>query len=288
MKCNNCGNELKANKKKCSSCGVLVEESSKIQITYEDEETEYVDPPVITEAHTFIDEESFAKKVNKANQEQSIKEKEEMWDEPSHKGPAVGVFIVLILIALGLVGYFVVYPNIISKKQETTIKDFTSKEWSSGEFKIDEDFYQLNSTYTSFYKKNWNFVDEQTLEMSLDPKEETEEYEITNTLNNKKLQIRIRNTKDKEMIIKESEVWSVKLNTKLEENEVDFVLPGDIKNGSKAEEIKKAYGILTEENVIRDDEEKSTTYHYSNDEKKNLDLIVYDDDGLKSFHYYVS
>ena len=36
----------------------------KIKITYRDENEEYVDPPVIMEAHTFIDEESFAKKLN--------------------------------------------------------------------------------------------------------------------------------------------------------------------------------------------------------------------------------
>lgn len=282
MICNNCGHELDDKDTKCSACGLSVEEAKKIKITYEDEETELVDPPVITEAHTFIDEESFAKKLDKMNQSKS----KDQSQEKQPKSPIVGIMVLIIIIVLGLVGYYVVYPNI--NKQEVTKendnKTFSSDKWTSGECTIDGVLYQLEEPYLELYKNHWNFADSETLEMSLDSHEITDDYSLTNTFTKSILKVRLKNPNKKETTMKESIIWSIQLD--LQENEVDFELPGNIHKGSTEEEIHTKYGELSEENVIRDDENKTTTYHYSQDNKIDLDLTIYDDGGLKAFHYY--
>lgn len=286
MICSNCGQELKEKDKKCSSCGLSVEESKKIKITYEDEKTELVDPPVITEAHTFIDEESFAQKLNKMNQAKSNKYEEE--EKGKRKSPVLGILIFIILIAIGLVGYYVIYPNIINKGDttETVKKSFTSNQWTSGEFTIDGVYYKLEGPYVDLYKNHWNFIDSETLDLSLDSDEVTEDYSVTNTFTKSVIKICLKNPNKKETIIKESIIWSVQIDP--QENEIEFELPGKIHIGSTEDEIKKTYGELTEENVIRDDENKTTTYHYSKEDTINLDLTIYDETGLQAFHYYKS
>ena len=63
MTCKKCGKELKNGTTVCSKCGTKVEASTeKIQISYEDEDV-FVEPPIITESHAFIDEGDFLKKV---------------------------------------------------------------------------------------------------------------------------------------------------------------------------------------------------------------------------------
>ena len=63
MVCKKCGKELKNGASVCSKCGTKVaEKQEKIEVAYDDEVV-FVEPPIITESHTFIDEEDFAKKV---------------------------------------------------------------------------------------------------------------------------------------------------------------------------------------------------------------------------------
>ena len=287
MVCKNCGQELDDKATVCSQCGSLIDEDLKIQITYEDEQVDYVDPPVITEAHTFIDEESFAKKLNSAKNNKK-QDEEEFWDDSSSSKPFIWVLVTLLFVVVGLVGYFVVYPNVVEKQKKNTQEvGFTSEDWKSGEFIIDGDFYRLKKDFSIFYNNHWNFVDEDTVDFSLDPKEETEELAITNSFNKESIRIRLRNPNNKETKVKNSIVWSVQLDNSDDEHTLNFELPGKIQNGSKELEILSLYGSLTEDNIIRDDESHSTTYHYSQD-KKNLDLVVDDDKGLIAFHYYFS
>ena len=288
MICKKCGHEMDEHSVSCSECGQLLDEDLKIQITYEDEQVEYVEPPVITEAHTFIDEESFAKKVNSAKNNKH-RDDDENWDDTPNSKPFIFGLVTIILVVVGLVGSYVVYPNVVQKRSITPdVSHFTSNEWQDGEFMIDGDFYQLLGNYSMFYNNHWNFIDEDTINLSLDPNEETDELAIVYSFQNESIYICLRNPNKKETIIKNSIVWSVQLDNSDEEHMLAFELPGNIKNGSTESEVLSLYGNLTEDNIIRDDESHSTTYHYSQGGKKNLDLVIDDERGLISFHYYFS
>ncbi|MBR3211147.1 MAG: zinc ribbon domain-containing protein [Bacilli bacterium] len=292
MICKNCGQELKENEAICSVCSTPVSDTNKIQVTYENRNTELVDPPVIMEAHTFIDEESFAKKVNVLDQNtpQTNNQLDEMWNEPAKKSPMIWIFVIGIIIIIGLVGYFVIYPNIKieSKIEKRIIANFTSEEWTSGQFKIEGEFYQLNQPFSQFSNNDWQFVDDEILLLVLDPEEKTETYFISKSIDGGQIKVQIRNQKKKENTVKDSYVWSVEVDTTKEENEFAFILPGNIKKGCTIEEITAKYGDLTEKFISKDDNNKTTTYHYSKDNQKNLDLIIKDEEGLVAFHYYFS
>lgn len=280
MVCKNCGFELNPKDKKCSKCGVSVEDADKIQITYEDEETEYVDPPVITEAHTFIDEESFAKKINEIN---LAKQKEEQEEK---KNPFVWIFAVFVFLIVGSVFYFVIYPNITLNKN--TVEDnltFTSENWWSGEFMIDGDFYRLDKDFTQFYNRNWNLLDADFMNERLSGLEETDDLILTNSFNDSyRISIRLRNPSRKELLVKNSNVCFVSLDNTKMEDQIEFTLPGNIKNGSSLLEIESIYGPLDEENIIDDETYGLKFYHYSND-SITLDLSISDTGGLEAFEY---
>ena len=127
MKCKNCGMELEKEDKVCSSCGLSISDIEEIKITFDDEQEEIVDPPVIIEAHTFIDEESFAKKVNEAKAEQE--------EEKETFNKIYKVFFVLfVVIIIGFVVTFVVLPNISNNKENNILEEetFTTEDWKSG------------------------------------------------------------------------------------------------------------------------------------------------------------
>ena len=286
MVCKYCGHKLENDDIVCSKCGTKVNDSEPIQITYEDEEVEYVDPPIITEAHTFIDEESFAKKLEEGNKKKE--EVDESFVEDDKKNPLPIIVALIIIIVLGLVGYFVVLPNITSNSNKTPSSEnntFTNEDWTSGEFMIDGDFYQLNKPFTKFYDKNWNFEDTDVIKKNLHSGEETEDILIKNSFNKSSITIRLINKNDKDTNIKDCLVWSISVDNTGSDDYVEFTLPGQITNGSKELEIESLYGKLEDDDITRDEVALSTTYHYSVDDKKELNLVIFDNGGLKAFEY---
>ena len=149
MKCRNCGMELDPNSKTCNACGLSVEDTSQIKITYEDQEEEYVEPPVIVEAHTFIDEESFAKKINEL-EKTSFKREDDKYSKVFKI--LFGVFVIIII---GFVFTFLVLPNISKDKVTDVLEDntFTSEDWKSGEFMLDDEFYRVDDNFSKYFQK---------------------------------------------------------------------------------------------------------------------------------------
>ena len=85
--------------------------------------------------------------------------------------------------------------------------------------------------------------------------------------------------------INDSIVYDVEVDNTKNEVGIDFTLPGNITVGSKELEIESIYGKLDDTFKIRNEVSMSTTYHYNYLDHKYLDLIVYDNGGLKAFKY---
>ena len=277
MKCKNCGMELKKEDKVCSSCGLSISDTEEIKITFDDEQEEIVDPPVIIEAHTFIDEESFAKKVNEAKAEQEEK-------ETFNKIYKV-FFVLFVVIIIGFVVTFVVLPNISNNKENNVLEEetFTTEDWKSGEFMLGEEFYSLNDSFSKYFNKGWSF---DGVNSRLSSHEELEDIELYNSFNKDlNIKVSLKNKTSKDIKINESIVYDVEVDNTKNEVGIDFTLPGNITVGSKELEIESIYGKLDDTFKIRNEVSMSTTYHYNYLDHKYLDLIVYDNGGLKAFKY---
>jgi len=279
MKCINCGMELNLDDKVCPSCHISISDAKNINITYEDEE-EIVDEPVIIESHTFIDEESFAKKVNEAKKEQE--------EAKSFANVYKVLFGVFVFIIIGFVFTFVVLPNISTNKKTNILEDnnFTTEDWKSGEFILENEFYRINESFSKYFNKGWSFEsDIYNVNSKLSSHEETDVIELDNSFNKKlNISVSLINKTSNIIKIKDSLVNDVLVdNTKGEV--IDFTLPGQITVGSKELEIESIYGKLDDAFITRDEVSMSTTYHYNYLDHKYLDLIVYDNGGLKAFHY---
>ena len=288
MVCKNCGSELEENQKVCSNCGYSDEDIDKIKITYDDENEEYVDPPVIVEAHTFIDEESFAKKVNESKLQKETTD--DFIEENNKKGIIFYLLIVLALIVIGLVCYFLIVPNIGHKSNKVQIEEnmFSSEDWTSGEFMIDGDFYKLKDEFNKLYDKNWNIEDDKySIDTKIKASEITDDIKITNSFNKDvKVKIKLKNGTDKDQVLKNCYIYSISIDNTDLDKPLDFTLPGNIIMGSKELEIKSLYGQLDESDIIVDNVSNSVVYQYK-DNSKHLDLTIYENGGLKSFVYYL-
>ncbi len=277
MKCKKCGEELEDNATVCNKCNTKVDESELIHITYENEDTDYITPPVITEAHTFIDEESFAKKVNDMNDE----------DDVSSKNPLIWIFIFLLVAIIGGVFYFSYFNNLNPNKSTNDNNTFTTESWTSGEFILDGDFYHLPQPFSSFYNKNWDLSSIESLN-NIEVGETTDLVLLTSSFDSKhSLLVHLTNHDDKPLKYDLCNITGLMVNNNEDNNTIDFTLPGQITKGSKELEIQSLYGKLEDTNITYDDVLQVTTYHYV-DGNKNLELFVFDNGGLKSFHYYIS
>ena len=277
MVCKKCGAKLEENATVCSKCNTSVDEDL-IHITYENEDTDYITPPVITEAHTFIDEDSFAKKINDASEEE---------EEVSSKNPMIWVFIFLLVAIIGGGVYFGFFANLNPNKTNTTNNTFTTESWTSGEAMIDGDFYHLPQPYSAFYNKNFDLSSIESI-TNVNAGETTDLVLLTSSFDSKhSLLVHLTNHDDKPLKFDECNVTGLMVNNNEGNNTIDFTLPGQITKGSKDLEIQSIYGKLEDTNITYDDVLQATTYHYV-EGSKNLELIVFDNGGLKSFHYYIS
>jgi len=274
MVCVHCGQELNENDTICSKCGEAVN-PLKIQITYEDENVEYVDPPVITEAHTFIDEENFAKKMQEA------RDAEEEEEDVSSHNPLIWAFVFLLVAIIGGVVYFAFFSHIPVKTSNVVEESFSSEEWTSGEFMIDGDLYKLNQTFSRFYQKGWNLENKDitTIEGTVT----TDLLPVVSSFDEKHIvRIQLTNPTEKALKVEDCIITGVMVEA---DSNAEFTLPGQIMIGSKELEIQSLYGKLEETQIVRDESIKASIYQYR-DQNKNLDLTIYDEGGLKSFHFY--
>lgn len=274
MVCVHCGQELNENDTICSKCGEAVA-YEKIQITYEDENVEYVDPPVITEAHTFIDEESFAKKMQEA------REAEEEEEEVSSHNPLIWAFVFLLVAIIGGLVYFAFFSHVLVKTSNVVEESFSSEEWTNGEFMIDGDLYKLNQTFSRFYQKGWNLENKDitTIEGTVT----TDLLPVVSSYDEKHIiHIQLTNPTEKALNVDDCIITGVMVDV---DSNAEFTLPGQIMIGSKELEIQSLYGKLEENQIVRDESIKASIYQYR-DQNKNLDLTIYDEAGLKSFHFY--
>ena len=288
MVCEKCGKKLKEGETVCPKCGFdsKVKEEEKIPVTYEDDQVGFVDAPVIVEAHTFIDEESFAKKVQ--DMDSSLNEEE----EDSSVKPFIWLFVFLLIVILVAISYFVVMPSITSnnqtKKNEVEEYSFSSEDWTVGEFMIDDEFYKMNQPFSYYFKKGWSF-DSDSFDKGIEDLIDTDQGIDDVTLYNSfhegaTITVSLRNQRKQAAKIKNCYVWSVSVDNAKTEEGVSFTLPGQITNGSKELEIESIYGKVEEDHKIRDDTLEATTYQYIQNQKE-LDLIIYDNGGLKAFRY---
>ena len=272
MICEKCGEKLKEGELICPECGFENKKNKeeKIVVTKKDDQVEYVDPPVIVEAHTFIDEESFAQKV-----------KDILW-----------LFGLLLLAVVGSVLYFVVMPNVSTKNQsknhEVEEYSFSSEDWTVGEFMIDDEFYKMNQTFSTYFKRGWSFDTEsfdQGIDDLVEKEKEIEDVTLYNSFHEGvMISVSLRNQRQQATKIKNCYVWSVSVDNAKTDVGVSFTLPGQITNGSKELEIESIYGKLQDDYKDRDEDSMTTIYHYQNG-NKSLDLTVYDNGGLKAFKY---
>lgn len=285
MVCPKCGN--RENKKNiCSKCGFKIDTPIKVK-TFENEEV-VIDAPIITESHTFIDEEHF----QQALEERLKEEKKEMKKNSLNKF-ILGIITVLVAIVI-IFGLLYVSKNrkpLDDKKEvASNINEFTSNEWITGEIKLDGVKFKLKDKYMKFVEASWNIDLEKYGYANGYILNSGDKTSTTIQLNNEKyksaiVQIGFINSSKDALDIKECDIWSISINNKNADVEIPFELPGGIKNGSTIEEIVAAYGELTAENVYRVDSNGYTTYHYQSGSDKYLDLYVYDKGGLLEVNF---
>ena len=307
MVCKNCGKELTNGASICGSCGTVVEPSNeKIEVNYPDE-VEVVDAPVITESHTFVDDGDFLEKVNVSQKEKKKKSRKKdgnsedvvgTWEEePPKKSFAIWIFMFFLLIVIGLVFYFVIWPNVFVNKEDNKppVSDrenssFSSNLWTADEFMIDGVLYKLNGSFSSLEESGWSINVEQLGEEGKLSVQKGEKLSNNITLTsdtypNGNLQVGIVNLGDIERDVRECEIWSIMIDNQNATSPISFMLPGGIQNGSSVAEVIAAYGELEESQIQREEELGYTIYHYSYDYSQYLDLTIYDNGGLLQFNY---
>ena len=297
MLCKKCGKEIDNSLTTCPFCGAEIQDSDKIQITYEDEATEYVEPPVIMEAHTFIADEDFAKKIHEQtntnlvikNGQEIVEDEYDLESEEDHKSPLVYIFIVFLLAVIGAIFVFAILPNIMvskpkSKGTSTISNTFTSEEWTSKEFMIDGVLYKLNKEYSNFANQGWSYSIEDEKKVEAGEKTSFDIRLTSSDYKNEYLEVGFYNASTRTTTVKDCRVYSVLVNNYESDKPIDFELPGGIRTGSGSLEITSLYGKLGEDQITIDDVGGFSVYHYTSG-SLSLDLTIYDQGGLQAFHY---
>lgn len=311
MVCKKCGHELRNGVTVCSKCGTKVEATTeKIQVSYENEDV-FVEPPIITESHTFIDEGDFLKKIKEAEKKQKKKEKKEKKvsarkikkkkeeSDANQKSPALWAFTFLLMFIIGTVLGFVIFPNILKNGNDSQIgkkaekNSFSSDEWINDEFILDGVYYKLNSSYSNFKSHGWKFDlvkygYEDGFKLKMGEKITTDVDLESVRYNDANVRVGFVNLNPSEKDILDCQIWSITIDNHSSSTPVPFMLPGGVQMGSTINEIVAVYGELEPNQIYRSDSMKYTAYHYTNDYTQYLDLTVYDDGGLQqvSFRHY--
>lgn len=313
MECRKCGKELKNGVTVCSNCGTKVDlSSSKIPVHY-DHEVEYVDPPIITESHTFISEEDFLKKVKdegkKRKKKRSSKQRKkgndmsnefaDIADKPRKKRPILGFIVFILVFVLGVCLGVFVFPNVMkeaSRSVEKAVREeesFSSNDWTTDEFMLDGVYYRLNDDYNVFKNNGWTFdlkkygYDKEYIlnkgeKITTNVGLESIKYLKAN------VQVGFVNLSKSPKNIEDCQIWSITIDNHTSETPVMFMLPGGVQIGSSEQEIITVYGKPDESQIYRNDTLGYTTFHYTNDYTQYLDLTIYDEGGLQqlSFRHY--
>lgn len=311
MFCNKCGSKIPNNKEKCDVCGAMDEEEIEIlseektiimnpiqadEIEFEEESVEEYeideeveddqddqilieqqieedDTPVIIESHTLVDDNKLKCEIEDKLTEESFR-KEQQKKERLKKLSLFGVFAV-VLLTLGLLTPKIFPSNGSKANMRMTLTDTA--------ILINGKKYNIYDTYNKFKNAGWEM---ETDEKIVDSKAKTSIIEITHEkYKNNGILISMINQSDKEKDITECGVWSIKIDNYKKDYPIEFTLPGNIKTGSTIEEIEKAYGKLQKENIYRSEQSGYTKYHYKDENNSYLDLVVYDDIGLRAFTY---
>lgn len=282
MYCFKCGASLEEGAKYCNSCGNEVEES--FDITYEDVKEDVADP-IILESHTFIEGEELPNKIE-----------EELKKEKSKKRTSIlqmFLFLVLFLSIMGGVGYFVLIPIFLPKDEPIIKKMVISDDLSSGEVSINGEIYSLKKPY-SYYERNGWHIDSSYIardyETILEKKERTPmNYEFSNlSIHGAKIQVGFYNSLDESNVISDCSIYGISAMFDGDDSNLEFILPGQIKDHSTIEDVTSKYGEVSEDDIFSFEEEGYVIYHYEKENSYLLDLTFYDNGGLLGFRYEIA
>ena len=161
------------------------------------------------------------------------------------------------------------------------------KVWISGKFTIENKKYSLKSKYKKFKKNNWIINENNNFKYNLQSYQKTIGSNILENKNypNTNIKVGFINNSEEPRKIANCTLWQISVYNISKSESLKFKLPGNIKNNSTYKEISKVYGTLPSDKIDIHKKEKYKVYHYSNNNKLYLDLIVDDKEGLIGFTY---
>lgn len=171
-------------------------------------------------------------------------------------------------------------------KNNTTSQVYKETDWKSMKFKLNKNIISINDSYKSIEENNWyiNF-DKMGYKngYKLDAKSKTM---MTIKLYNRyyydiEVLIGLSNDTSKKIDANESKVWAMYVNNYNKKTPINFILPGNVTNGSTVETIKNIYG--NPNNIIK--QKDHVIYVYMHEYKIQLRLFIYNNLGLQAFEY---
>lgn len=159
-----------------------------------------------------------------------------------------------------------------------------SENWKDLEFIINNKKYKVLTSYSDMEQDGWK-LKEQYASNTLDSYYKTFIVPIINIEFDSEVYVSFVNKTEETKLYKDCDFWQISIDNKWAKKPVSFELPKGIKNGSTLDEIEKAYGKPSENNIYRDDNLKFTKYIYREGYQKIFTLTVYDDLGLTKFEY---
>lgn len=230
------------------------------------------DTPVIIESHTFIDDDSLKNQIEEKITEEDLMNQQQRNDR-IRKYFIIGALTV-VLITLG-----VFVPKITSMNKST----INMRKVLDTAIVINGEKYSIYDTYNKFKARGWASEEDDEV---VEEKAKTSIIEINHEkYKGNGILVSMINQEAKEKNISECGVWSIKIDNYKKDYPIEFILPGNIKTGSTIDEIEKAYGKIDEDNIYRSEQSGYTKYHYKDETNSYLDLVVYDDLGLRTFTY---
>ena len=261
MFCEKCGSKIDDDSNYCDSCGCLLEQNKSGKI----------------EKFLFVEQEP----------EKIVKEDKKI---NKHKKVTCFKLISIILILVIAISILVINKNKFKPLNDIIIygliKTDVDKKWEKGEFKLDNNKYALKINYKYLEKNNWK-IDQKKYNfnnINLSHLGKTSvSIPIVNEKNDSNIIIGLYNDDKRPLELTKCNIWGITIDNTYATNPINFTLAKNIKNGSKLEEIIKAYGKLTEDKISK--ENNLTTMHYQYDNSVYLDLTVNDEKGLIKFSY---
>jgi len=166
--------------------------------------------------------------------------------------------------------------------------DSLPNDWKSMQFIFDGNKYSLKTPYSLIKNSGWEMdLNKMGYPNGYIVKPNTKVLSTVNLYNSNyskaSVKIGLINEGTVEKDITECDVWSFVVDSSSYYDNINFQLPGGIKNGSTYAEVEAMYG--KENDTYRSDTLKYTVYTYTYDYNKTLKLTIYDDGGLKGFSY---